>query len=102
MRNVLQLIAEYNGFNLVVSDSVTGNLTLRLDGVPWQQVLDIILQVKGLDKQIEGNVVLVAPQAELDAQQKQRLEQARMEEELGNLSSELSKLILLKLRILPP
>lgn len=89
VRNVLQLIAEYNGFNLVVSDSVTGNLTLRLDGVPWQQVLDIILQVKGLDKQIEGNVVLVAPQAELDAQQKQRLEQARMEEELGNLSSEL-------------
>lgn len=50
MRNVLQLIADYNGFNLVVSDSVTGNLTLRLDGVPWQQVLDIILQVKGLDK----------------------------------------------------
>lgn len=89
VRNVLQLIADYNGFNLVVSDSVTGNLTLRLDGVPWQQVLDIILQVKGLDKRVEGNVVLVAPKAELDAQQKQRLEQARMEEELGDLSSEL-------------
>lgn len=89
VRNVLQLIADYNGFNLVVSDSVTGNLTLRLDGVPWQQVLDIILQVKGLDKRVEGNVVLVAPKAELDAQQKQRLEQARMEEELGDLNSEL-------------
>lgn len=89
VRNVLQLIADYNGFNLVVSDSVTGNLTLRLDGVPWQQVLDIILQVKGLDKRVEGNVVLIAPKAELDAQQKQRLEQARMEEELGELSSEL-------------
>lgn len=89
VRNVLQLIADYNGFNLVVSDSVTGNLTLRLDGVPWQQVLDIILQVKGLDKRVEGNVVLIAPKAELDAQQKQRLEQARMEEELGDLSSEL-------------
>ncbi|MGV3002136.1 type IV pilus secretin PilQ [Vibrio sp.] len=89
VRNVLQLIADYNSFNLVVSDSVTGNLTLRLDGVPWQQVLDIILQVKGLDKRVEGNVVLVAPKAELDAQQQQRLEQARMEEELGDLSSEL-------------
>lgn len=89
VRNVLQLIADYNAFNLVVSDSVTGNLTLRLDGVPWQQVLDIILQVKGLDKRVEGNVVLVAPKTELDAQQKQRLEQARMEEELGDLSSEL-------------
>ncbi|WP_211294085.1 type IV pilus secretin PilQ [Vibrio gangliei] len=89
VRNVLQLIADYNGFNLVVSDSVTGNLTLRLDGVPWQQVLDIILQVKGLDKRVEGNVVLVAPKAELDAQQKQRLEQARLQEELGDLSSEL-------------
>ncbi|OEF30066.1 type IV pilus secretin PilQ [Vibrio rumoiensis] len=89
VRNVLQLIADYNGFNLVVSDSVTGNLTLRLDDVPWQQVLDIILQAKGLDKRVEGNVVLVAPKAELDEQQKVRLEQARMEEELGDLSSEL-------------
>ena len=89
VRNVLQLIADYNGFNLVVSDSVVGNLTLRLDGVPWQQVLEIILQVKGLDKRVEGNVVLVAPKSELDEQQKKRLEQARMEEELGDLSSEL-------------
>ncbi|WP_408061080.1 AMIN domain-containing protein, partial [Vibrio crassostreae] len=56
VRNVLQLIADYNDFNLVVSDSVAGNLTLRLDGVPWQQVLDIILQVKGLDKRVDGNV----------------------------------------------
>ncbi len=87
--NVLQLIAEYNGFNLVVSDSVTGQLTLRLDGVPWQQVLDIILQVKGLDKRVEGNVVLIAPKAEMDAQQKKRLEQARLEEELGDLTSEI-------------
>lgn len=60
VRNVLQLIADYNDFNLVVSDSVSGNLTLRLDGVPWQQVLDIILQVKGLDKRVDGNVILVA------------------------------------------
>lgn len=92
VRNVLQLIADYNGFNLVVSDSVAGNLTLRLDGVPWQQVLDIILQVKGLDKRVEGNVVLIAPKSELDEQQKKRLEQARLEDELGDLSSELLKI----------
>ncbi|MGD8111430.1 type IV pilus secretin PilQ [Vibrio sp. TRT 17S01] len=91
VRNVLQLIADYNDFNLVVSDSVTGNLTLRLDGVPWQQVLDIILQVKGLDKRVDGNVVLVAPKAELDLREKQKLEQARMEEELGDLTSEIIK-----------
>lgn len=91
MRNVLQLIADYNDFNLVVSDSVSGNLTLRLDGVPWQQVLDIILKVKGLDKRVDGNVVLVAPKAELDLREKQSLEQARMEEELGDLYSEIIK-----------
>ncbi|MEZ9212264.1 secretin and TonB N-terminal domain-containing protein, partial [Vibrio lentus] len=71
VRNVLQLIADYNDFNLVVSDSVSGNLTLRLDGVPWQQVLDIILQVKGLDKRVDGNVILVAPKAELDLREQQ-------------------------------
>lgn len=92
VRNVLQLIADYNDFNLVVSDSVQGNLTLRLDGVPWQQVLDIILQVKGLDKRIDGNVVLVAPKAELDLREKQMLEKSRLEEELGDLSSEIIKI----------
>ncbi|KGK15294.1 type IV pilus secretin PilQ [Vibrio navarrensis] len=91
VRNVLQLIADYNGFNLVVSDSVTGNLTLRLDGVPWQQVLDIILQVKGLDKRVEGNVVLIAPKEELDLREKQHLEKQRLAEELGSLKSEIIK-----------
>lgn len=91
VRNVLQLIADYNDFNLVVSDSVSGNLTLRLDGVPWQQVLDIILQVKGLDKRVDGNVVLIAPKAELDARERQILEKARLEEELGDLTSEIVK-----------
>lgn len=89
VRHVLQLIADYNDFNLVVADSVAGNLTLRLDGVPWQQVLDIILQVKGLDKRVEGNVVLIAPKTELDAQEQQVLEQAQMASELGALSSEI-------------
>ena len=92
VRNVLQLIADYNEFNLVVSDSVTGNLTLRLDGVPWQQVLDIILQVKGLDKRVYGNVILVAPKAELDLREQQALEKSRLEKELGELKSEIIKI----------
>ncbi|MCG3759137.1 type IV pilus secretin PilQ family protein [Vibrio cincinnatiensis] len=91
VRNVLQLIADYNQFNLVVSDSVKGNLTLRLDGVPWQQVLDIILQVKGLDKRVDGNVILVAPKEELDLREKQQLEKARLAEELGDLRSDIIK-----------
>ena len=89
IRHVLQLIADYNDFNLVVGDSVTGNLTLRLDGVPWPQVLDIILQLKGLDKRVEGNIVLVAPQSELAAQDKQALEQAKLASELAALQSEI-------------
>ncbi|MEZ9058577.1 type IV pilus secretin PilQ [Vibrio pelagius] len=92
VRNVLQLIADYNDFNLVVSDSVTGNLTLRLDGVPWQQVLDIILQVKGLDKRVDGNVILVAPRAELDLREQQVLEKSKLEQELGELKSEIIKI----------
>ena len=92
VRNVLQLIADYNEFNLVVSDSVAGSLTLRMDGVPWQQVLDIILQVKGLDKRVDGNVILVAPKAELDLREQQALEKSRLEEELGELKSEIIKI----------
>lgn len=92
VRNVLQLIADYNNFNLVVSDTVTGNLTLRLDGVPWQQVLDIILQVRGLDKRVDGNVILVAPKTELDLREQQQLEKARMTEALGDLKSEIIKI----------
>lgn len=91
VRHVLQLIANDNGFNLVVSDSVTGNVTLRLDDIPWQQVLDIILKVRGLGKRVEGNVVLVAPQEELDKQERLRLEKQRIEDELGALTSEVIK-----------
>ncbi|MDR9825460.1 type IV pilus secretin PilQ family protein [Vibrio sp. FNV 38] len=92
VRNVLQLIADYNDFNLVVSDSVAGNVTLRLDDVPWQQVLEIILQVKGLDKRVNGNIILVAPKAELDLREQQQLEKARLAEEFGDLSSEIIKI----------
>ncbi|KLN66917.1 type IV pilus secretin PilQ [Vibrio sp. VPAP30] len=91
VRNVLQLIADYNDFNLVVSDSVTGNLTLRLKEVSWQKVLDIILQAKGLDKRVEGNVVLVAPKPEFDAHEQQILERVRLTEQLGELTSDIIK-----------
>lgn len=89
VRNVLQLIADYNDFNLVVSDSVSGNLTLRLDSVSWQQALDIILQVKGLDKRVEGSVILVAPKEELDLREQRELEKLRMNDELIELKSEI-------------
>ncbi|WP_087020818.1 type IV pilus secretin PilQ [Thaumasiovibrio subtropicus] len=89
VRNVLQLVADYNDFNLVVSDSVVGNVTLRLDGVPWEQVLDLILRVRGLDKRVEGNVVLVAPKAELEKNELEALEAQKMEEELAPLETEL-------------
>jgi type IV pilus assembly protein PilQ len=89
VRNVLQLVADYHDFNLVVSDSVQGNVTLRLDRVPWQQVLDLILKVKNLDKRVTGNVVLVAPKDELDRQYQLELEKERLAEEIGQLKSEI-------------
>ncbi|WP_394153345.1 type IV pilus secretin PilQ [Vibrio maritimus] len=92
VRNVLQLLADYNDFNLVVSDTVQGNLTLRLDSVPWTDVLDIILRVKGLDKRVKGDVVLVAPKAELDRQEKQALEKNRLTEQIGQLESQVIKI----------
>ncbi len=92
VRNVLQLIADYNGFNLVTSDSVSGNVTLKVDDVPWQQVLDIILKVKGLDKRIEGNVIIVAPKAEFELREQKRLEQAKLAQGLKLLSSKILKI----------
>ncbi|MBE1275955.1 type IV pilus secretin PilQ [Enterovibrio baiacu] len=88
VRSVLQMVAEHNGFNLVVSDSVDGSLTLRLDDVPWQKALDTILKVKGLDKRKTGNILLVAPKAELDEQERLVLEKRRHERELASLRSE--------------
>ena len=89
VRHVLQLIADYNDVNLVVADSVKGNVTLRLDGVPWREVLDILLQVKNLDKRVQGSVMLVAPKSEFDAQEQKVLEKAQMASELAALSSEI-------------
>ena len=88
VRTVLQIIADYNEFNLIASDTVTGNITLRLDGVPWDQALDIILKVKGLDKRMQGNILMVAPSNELAAREAQNLQAQQQVEELASLYSE--------------
>ncbi len=74
VRAVLQVIADFTGLNIITSDSVTGNLTLRLKEIPWDQALDIIMQTKGLDMRKNGNIVLIAPREELAQQEKQQLE----------------------------
>ena len=88
VRTVLQIIADYNGFNLVTSDSVTGNITLRLDGTPWDQALDIVLRVKGLDKRMEGNILMVAPTDELAAREARELEAKQTVADLEPLFSD--------------
>ncbi|WP_028863139.1 type IV pilus secretin PilQ family protein [Psychromonas aquimarina] len=88
VRTVLQLIADFNGFNLVITDSVSGNITLRLDDVPWEQALDIILKVKGLGKRMDGNVLMIAPAVELAAKEREQLETEKEVAELSPLYSE--------------
>jgi len=88
VRTVLQIVADYNGFNLVTSDTVEGNITLRLDGVPWDQALDIILKVKGLDKRMQGNILMVAPSDELAAREARELQAKQQVAELAPLYSE--------------
>jgi type IV pilus assembly protein PilQ len=73
VRSVLQLLADTSGQNIVVSDSVTGNLTLRLQNVPWDQALDIVLRTKGLDKRRQDNVIIIGPTAELASREKAEL-----------------------------
>ena len=87
-RAVLQLLADASGQNIVVSDSVTGNVTLRLQNVPWDQALDIVLRTKGLDKRRQDNVIIVAPQAELAAREKADLAARKDVQELAPLRSE--------------
>ena len=87
IRAVLQLIADFTGLNVVVSDSVDGNLTLRLKNVPWDQALDIILKAKGLSKRLSGNVMLIAPSEEIAAQEKLDLESHQQVVELSPLRS---------------
>ena len=78
VRTVLQLIAEESNLNIVASDTVQGNVTLRLVNVPWDQAMDIVLRAKGLDKRKDGNVIWVAPQPELAAFEKAK-EDARID-----------------------
>jgi len=87
VRAVLQLIADFTGLNVVVSDSVDGNLTLRLKNVPWDQALDIILKAKGLSKRESGNVMLIAPSEEIAAQEKLDLEALQQVTELAPIRS---------------
>ena len=88
VRSVLQLLADTGGQNIVVSDSVKGNLTLRLQNVPWDQALDIVLRTKGLDKRRDGNVIIVGPAAELAAQEKTQLSARKQIQELEPLHTE--------------
>jgi type IV pilus assembly protein PilQ len=87
-RAVLQLLADASGQNIVVSDSVSGNVTLRLQNVPWDQALDIVLRTKGLDKRRQDNVIIVAPQSELAAREKAELAAKKDVQELEPLRSE--------------
>jgi len=89
VRSVLQLLADFTGLNMVVSDSVGGDITLRLKNVPWDQALDIILKSKGLAMRKNGNVILVAPTEEIAAREKLELEAQKQVEELAPLHSEL-------------
>jgi len=88
VRPLLQLLADTSGQNIVVSDSVKGRVTLRLQNVPWDQALDIVLRTKGLDMRRKDNVILVAPQAELAAHEKAELEAQKDIQDLAPLRTE--------------
>lgn len=88
VRAVLQLIADFTGLNIVTSDTVTGNVTLRLRNVPWDQALAIILKSKGLDKRQVGNVLLIGPAEEIAAREKLELQNSQQVQDLAALRSE--------------
>jgi type IV pilus assembly protein PilQ len=88
VRSVLQLLADTSGQNIVVSDSVTGNLTLRLQNVPWDQALDIVLRTKGLDKRRQDNVIIIGPTEELASREKAELAAHKEVQELSPVRSE--------------
>ncbi|TPG82345.1 type IV pilus secretin PilQ [Pseudomonas mandelii] len=89
VRSVLQLIADFTNLNLVASDTVQGGITLRLQNVPWDQALDLVLKTKGLDKRKIGNVLLVAPADEISARERQELESQKQIADLAPLRREL-------------
>jgi type IV pilus assembly protein PilQ len=88
VRSVLQLLADTSGQNIVVSDSVTGNLTLRLQNVPWDQALDIVLRTKGLDKRRQDNVIIIGPTEELANREKAELAAHKEVQELSPVHAE--------------
>ena len=88
IRSVLQLLADFTDLNLVASDTVAGRITLRLKKVPWDQALEIIMKTKGLDKRLVGNVLMVAPAAELQAREQLELESRQQIRELAPLQTE--------------
>jgi len=87
-RAVLQLLADTSGQNMVISDSVGGNVTLRLQNVPWDQALDIVMRTKGLDMRRDGNVMFVAPAAEIAAREKELLTARQQVQQLAPLRTE--------------
>ena len=88
VRALLQVIADFTGLNVVASDSVSGNLTLRLKDVPWDQALDIVMQARGLDMRRNGNVLWIAPKDELLTKERLELEQRAQISELEPLITE--------------
>ena len=88
VRAVLQLIADFTEMNLVASDTVSGRITLRLQNVPWDQALELVLKTKGLDKRQVGNVLMVAPAAEIAERERQQIEANKQIAELAPLQSE--------------
>tara|TARA_B100000989_G_scaffold291695_1_gene266504 strand:+ start:17913 stop:20153 length:2241 start_codon:yes stop_codon:yes gene_type:complete len=92
VRAVLQLLAEFTGINIVASDTVKGSMTLRLNNVPWDEALDIILRTQGLDKRKVGSVLMIAPAEEIAAREKEDLASQKEIEELEPLRTELMQL----------
>ena len=88
VRSVLQLLADTSGQNIVVSDSVSGSLTLRLQNVPWDQALDIVLRTKGLDKRRQDNVIIIGPTEELANREKAELAARKDVQELSPVRAE--------------
>ncbi|MDR0769625.1 MAG: type IV pilus secretin PilQ [Burkholderiales bacterium] len=89
VRAVLQVIADFTGLNIITSDTVQGNLTLRLKDIPWDQALDIIMQTKGLDMRKNGSVVLIAPRDELALKERQQFEAMQQIGDLEPLQTEM-------------
>ncbi|HMY39909.1 MAG TPA: AMIN domain-containing protein, partial [Marinagarivorans sp.] len=100
VRSVLQLIADFTDLNLVASDTVKGSITLRLDNVPWDQALELVLKTKGLDKRQVGNVLMVAPAAEIAERERQELATQKQLQELAPLRTEYIRVRYAKARAL--